>query len=87
MSKTAIGFGSGNLDLPKILRRGPEVWNQWRKKNPDTKIDLSDANLSDAEKFSSKQIKSANNWESATYNDKRLDDPEVSKQLGLDTLK
>jgi uncharacterized protein YjbI with pentapeptide repeats len=31
------------------------------------------------------QIRSAKNWESAIFNGKRLDDPEVSRQLGLDT--
>jgi uncharacterized protein YjbI with pentapeptide repeats len=39
--------------------------------------DLSGADLSGASNFSSKQIESASNWESALY------DPEVSKQLGL----
>jgi uncharacterized protein YjbI with pentapeptide repeats len=39
-------------------------------------------NLSRAKRAA--QLQSAKNWESATYNGKRLDDPEVSKQLGLD---
>jgi uncharacterized protein YjbI with pentapeptide repeats len=47
--------------------------------------DLSGADLSGATNFLSKQIKSAKIWESALYDDKRLDDPEVSKQLGLDS--
>jgi uncharacterized protein YjbI with pentapeptide repeats len=46
--------------------------------------DLSGADLSKALNFSSQQIKSAENWEGALYDGKRLDDPEVSKQLGLD---
>jgi uncharacterized protein YjbI with pentapeptide repeats len=50
---------------------------------------LNGANLSRADltwmtNFSPKQIKSAKNWRTAKYNGKRLDDPEVSKQLGLD---
>lgn len=50
--------------------------------------DLSDANirgadLSGVKNYSAIQIKSAKNWESALYNGKRLDDPEISKQLGL----
>jgi hypothetical protein len=40
---------------------------------------------SDVKKKAANQIQSAKNWGSATYNGKRLDDPEVSKQLGLDT--
>jgi uncharacterized protein YjbI with pentapeptide repeats len=46
--------------------------------------DLGGADLTRMRNFSAKQIKSAKNWESATYNDKRLDDPEISKQLGLE---
>lgn len=44
---------------------------------------LSGAKLSGMKNFSAQQIKSAKNWGGATYNGKRLDDPEVSKQLGL----
>jgi hypothetical protein len=33
--------------------------------------------------FSAKQIKAAKNWKSAKYHGKRLDNPEISKQLGL----
>lgn len=44
---------------------------------------LSSANLGKMQKFSPEQIKSAKNWGSATYGGKRLDDPEVSNQLGL----
>jgi uncharacterized protein YjbI with pentapeptide repeats len=52
-------------------------------------VNLFEANLSGAKltgmrRFSPGQIKSANNWESAIYDGKRLNDPEVSKQLGLD---
>jgi uncharacterized protein YjbI with pentapeptide repeats len=45
---------------------------------------LDGANLTGMRNLSPNQIQSAKNWESATYNGKRLDDPEVSKQLGLD---
>ncbi|HEU5382174.1 MAG TPA: pentapeptide repeat-containing protein [Ktedonobacteraceae bacterium] len=31
-----------------ILKRGVEVWNQWRKENPDLRPDLSQAHLSQA---------------------------------------
>jgi uncharacterized protein YjbI with pentapeptide repeats len=52
--------------------------------------DLNNANLNNADltgmrNFSPEEIKLARNWRTATYNGKRLDDPEVSKQLGLDT--
>jgi uncharacterized protein YjbI with pentapeptide repeats len=47
--------------------------------------DLIDADLSDIIFSSPHQIKSAKNWRSATYHGKPLNDPEVSKQLGLDT--
>jgi uncharacterized protein YjbI with pentapeptide repeats len=46
---------------------------------------LSDAILTGMNNFSAKQIKSAKNWRTATFNGKRLDDPKVIKQLGLDT--
>ena len=29
----------------RILRKGSEVWNQWRKKNPESRPDLSKADL------------------------------------------
>jgi hypothetical protein len=29
----------------KILKQGVEVWNRWRKENPDVRIDLSGAKL------------------------------------------
>jgi uncharacterized protein YjbI with pentapeptide repeats len=47
------------------------------------KAELSGANLTRMRNFSAKQIKSAKNWASATHNGKRLDNPEVFKQLGL----
>ncbi|NTV66218.1 MAG: pentapeptide repeat-containing protein [Chlorobaculum sp.] len=34
-----------NEEQLKILRQGVEAWNQWRKENPVTKIDLSGADL------------------------------------------
>ncbi len=46
---------------------------------------LDGAILTEMRNFSPNQIQSAKNWESATYHGKPLDDPEVSKQLGLDT--
>jgi len=49
-----------------------------------TGADLTNAILTGAKDFSPQQIKSAKNWEAATYNGKRLDDPEVMAQLGLD---
>jgi hypothetical protein len=45
--------------------------------------DLSGVILTGIRNFSPEQIKSAKNWESAFYGNKRLDDPEVSKRLGL----
>jgi BTB/POZ domain-containing protein KCTD9 len=45
--------------------------------------DLSGANLTAISKFLPEQIKLSKNWGSATYHNKRLDDPEVSKHLGL----
>jgi Pentapeptide repeats (8 copies) len=45
---------------------------------------LSSADLSGMTNFSPVQIQSANNWGSAIYDGKRLDDPEVSKKLELD---
>ena len=32
-----------------LLRQGVAEWNEWRKQNPDIRIDLSEANLSDAD--------------------------------------
>ena len=46
--------------------------------------DLRGAILTGIKNFSSDQIKSAKNWESAFYDNKRLNDPEISKRLGLD---
>jgi uncharacterized protein YjbI with pentapeptide repeats len=46
---------------------------------------FSNANLGKMKNFSSEQINSAKNWGSATYDGRRLDDPEVRKQLGLDS--
>ncbi len=46
---------------------------------------LKGANLSGATELSPEQIKSAKFWESAKYDGKRLDDPEVSQKLGLNT--
>ena len=37
-----------NPEHLKILKKGVEVWNKWRMRNPDVKPDLSGANLSDA---------------------------------------
>lgn len=34
-----------NEEQLKILQQGVEVWNKWRKENPDEHIDLSEANL------------------------------------------
>ena len=34
-----------NQEQLEILKQGVEVWNQWRIMNPDTVIDLTDANL------------------------------------------
>jgi uncharacterized protein YjbI with pentapeptide repeats len=34
-----------NEEHLKILRHGVEVWNQWRKDNPEIEPDLSDAEL------------------------------------------
>ncbi len=34
-----------NEEQLAILKQGVDVWNQWRKKNPDTEIDLRDADL------------------------------------------
>jgi BTB/POZ domain-containing protein KCTD9 len=45
--------------------------------------DLSGADLTTMSKFLPEQIKLSRNWGSAKYHNKRLDDPEVSKQLGL----
>ena len=53
MVRSEIEIGSGNFDLPEIMLRGPDVWNQWRKDNPDadrklSKVGLSGADLSGA---------------------------------------
>lgn len=34
-----------NLEQVEILKRGVEVWDDWRKANPDAVIDLIRANL------------------------------------------
>jgi uncharacterized protein YjbI with pentapeptide repeats len=47
--------------------------------------DLSWATLSEAKGLLDEQIKSADKWENATYNGKRLDNAEVRKQLVLNT--
>jgi uncharacterized protein YjbI with pentapeptide repeats len=49
-----------------------------------SRANLSGANLSGVKNYSATQIKSAKNWESALSEGKRLDDPEINKQLGLD---
>ena len=38
-----------NQEQVEILRRGPEVWNQWRRDNLYIEIDLREANLSRAD--------------------------------------
>jgi uncharacterized protein YjbI with pentapeptide repeats len=38
-----------NEEQLTILRQGVEVWNDWRKKNPDAKIDLKEADLYNAD--------------------------------------
>jgi hypothetical protein len=38
-----------NEDQIRILRQGAEVWNKWRMDNPDEHIELSRANLSEAD--------------------------------------
>ena len=45
----AIKTEVGNLDLLKILRQGPEVWNAWRERNPEVVIGLEEANLQKAD--------------------------------------
>ncbi len=35
-----------NPEHLKILKQGVEVWNKWREENPDTKVDLREADLS-----------------------------------------
>jgi uncharacterized protein YjbI with pentapeptide repeats len=37
-----------NEEQLAILRQGVDAWNQWRDENPDTKIDLSEADLGEA---------------------------------------
>ena len=37
------------LDLREILLRGSDIWNQWRKENPDVFIDLNEVDLSEAD--------------------------------------
>ena len=49
MGGTRVEVGSSNLDLLEILRRGHEVWNQWREKNPQIEIDLSGSDLISAD--------------------------------------
>jgi uncharacterized protein YjbI with pentapeptide repeats len=38
-----------NKEHLKILKRGVEVWNQWREENPETRLDLRGADLSRAD--------------------------------------
>lgn len=38
-----------NEEILTLLKQGVEAWNEWRKKNPDVKLDLSQANLSQAD--------------------------------------
>jgi hypothetical protein len=37
-----------NQEQVALLKQGSEVWNAWRKENPDVKIDLSFADLKSA---------------------------------------
>lgn len=37
-----------NQEQLAILKQGPEAWNAWRKKVPNIRIDLSEADLSGA---------------------------------------
>ena len=41
----------GNEEHLAILRQGVEVWNQWRRNNPDTHPELSEANLINADLY------------------------------------
>ena len=34
-----------NEEQLAILKQGVDIWNQWRKNNPDVKIDLQNADL------------------------------------------
>ena len=45
---TFEGEPMANAEQLEILNQGAEIWNQWRKENPDTKIDLFKANFRDA---------------------------------------
>jgi hypothetical protein len=38
-----------NEEQLEILKQGVEAWNKWREDNPEIKIDLSGANLSEAD--------------------------------------
>ena len=38
-----------NPEHLKILKQGVEVWNKWRRGNPDIRPDLSEANLTEAD--------------------------------------
>jgi uncharacterized protein YjbI with pentapeptide repeats len=41
-------FAMANQEQVALLKRGSEVWNRWREKNPEVKIDLHKANFRDA---------------------------------------
>jgi uncharacterized protein YjbI with pentapeptide repeats len=72
-----------NVDLSKANLSNTHLNNADLSNADLSNADLSNANLTRMRNFSAKQIKSAKNLASATHNGKRLDNPEVFKQLGL----
>ena len=47
-----------NQEHLDILKEGVEVWNQWRKENKGGQVDLSEANLTEAERYGARTLDS-----------------------------
>src|SRR4051812_11941120 len=61
---TAEVFAMANEEQLAILKQGVDVWNKWREKNTDVRIDLTRADLSEswlvAVNFSDSELIAAN---------------------------
>lgn len=65
-----------NEEHLRILRQGVEVWNRWRKENPDIRPDLFEANLRDAKLIGADLTDAKLTWADLIGND--LTDADLS---------
>ena len=72
-----VGVGPlANEEHLRILRQGVEVWNRWRKENPDIRPDLFEANLRDAKLIGADLTDAKLTWADLIGND--LTDADLS---------